>query len=135
MQDEQCVVESSVRVCVCVACHSQFEHKKLFCLETGIRPLFRYRNVFDEARPSHPGPGRFSCFRETTLSLGMLLCLEVKCTLDVDSSFHLVLLLHQVQLSRSTVWTISGLQEAARIYVHNLAAGFPTTPRWCEDQQ
>ena len=32
---------------------------------------------------------------------------------------------------RSTVWTISGLQEVA----HNLAASFPATPRLCEDQQ
>ena len=36
---------------------------------------------------------------------------------------------------RSTVWTISDLQEVVRIYAHNLAAGFPATPRWCEDQQ
>ena len=36
---------------------------------------------------------------------------------------------------RSTIWTISGLQEVVRIYVHNLAANFPATPRWCEDKQ
>ena len=33
-------------------------------------------------RPSHPRPDRFSCFRESTLSLGMLLRVEVRCTLD-----------------------------------------------------
>ena len=36
---------------------------------------------------------------------------------------------------RCTGWTISDLQEVVRIYVHNLAAGFPATSRWCEDQQ
>ena len=40
----------------------------------------------------------FSCFRESTLALGMLLRIEAAKTLDIDSSFHLVLLLHQVQL-------------------------------------
>ena len=65
------------------------------------------------------------------------------CTLDTDSSFHLVLLLHLVywwivlfqQSSNSTLWIISDLQEVVRIYAHSLAAGFPATPRWCEDQQ
>ena len=33
---------------------------------------------------------------ECTLSLGMLLRFEATYTLDIDSSFHLVLLLHQV---------------------------------------
>ena len=56
---------------------------------------FTYRNVLDEDRPSHPRLGRFSCFRESTLSLETLLHFEAMYTLDIDSSFHLVLL-HQV---------------------------------------
>ena len=55
-----------------------------------------YRNVFDEDRPSHPRPGRFSCSRLFTLLLGMLFHFEAMKTLDMDSSFHLVLIPHQV---------------------------------------
>ena len=29
----------------------------------------------------------------------------------------------------------TGLQEVVRLYAHNLAAGFPATPRWWEDQR
>ena len=36
---------------------------------------------------------------------------------------------------RSTVWTISDLHELVQIYAQYLAASFPATPRWCEDQQ
>ena len=43
-------------------------------------------------RPSHPRPGRSSCFPESTLSLGMLLRFEATYTFDIDSSFQLVLL-------------------------------------------
>ena len=67
---------------------SQFEPKKLFCLETEIRSWFQYRNVFDESRPSHPGPGRSSYFRESTLSVGILVDFEVTCTLDMNYSFR-----------------------------------------------
>ena len=70
---------------------------KLFRLETEIRSTFQYRNILDEDRPSHPRPGRFSYFRESTLLLGMLFHFEAMYALDVDSSYHLVLLLHQVK--------------------------------------
>ena len=75
---------------------SQFELKKLFRLKTEIRSRFHFRNVLDVRRPSHPRPDRSSCFQESTLSLGMLLQFDAICTLDIDSSFHLVLLLLQV---------------------------------------
>ena len=61
--------------------------------------------VLDEDRPSHPRPGRFSCFRESTLSLGALLRFEVTCTLNIDFSFHLVLLPKcEEELSFSTIF-------------------------------
>ena len=69
---------------------------KLFHLETEIRSKFQYRNDLDEDRPLHPRLGRFSYFWLSTLLLEMLLHFEAMYTLDIDSSFHLVLFLHQV---------------------------------------
>ena len=107
---------------------------KLFRIEIEIRSTFQYRNVLDEGRPSHSRPGRFACFRESTLSLGMLLRFEVTCTLDrffissgpssPSSAMKNCPFQKSSNPGRSTGWTISGIQEVVRIYVHNLAAGF-----------
>ena len=47
-------------------------------------------------RPSHPRLGRFSYSRLSTLLLEMLFHFEAMYTLDIDPSFHLILLLHKV---------------------------------------
>ena len=70
------------------------------------------------------------------LSLGVLFRTEAMKTLDVDNSFHLVLLLLQVwwrivlfqqssNQRRRRVWIISDFQEVARIFVYNYTASFP----------
>ena len=112
------------------------------CLETEIRSWFRYRNVFDEDRLSHPRLGQVSFFWESTLLLGMIIQLEVMWYSRHRFFISFVLLqvawrivLFHFKQRHSTVWIISDLQEVVWIYVHYLAASFPTTPRWCEEQQ
>ena len=61
-----------------------------------IRSRFQYRTVLDEDRLLRPGPGRFSCFRLSTLLLEMLFHFDAVGILDINSSSRLVLLLHQV---------------------------------------
>ena len=65
-----------------------------------IRSQHQHSNVFDDNRLSHPGLGRSSCFHGSILSRGMLLHFEVMCTVDIMSSCHEVLLLHQVSLMK-----------------------------------
>ena len=104
------------------------------------------RHEFFIPWPLHPRLGQFSCFRESALSLGMLLHFEAMCTLDKILhfiwSFFFIKCVEELSFfqqssnqRRSKIWIISGLQEGFRIYAHNLAAGFRATLRRCEDQQ
>ena len=81
-------------------------------LETEIRPCFQDRNVLDEDRPSHPRPGQYSCFRESSLSLAMLFHIEAMRTLDIDSSFQwsFFFIKCDEELSFSTIFTPASQQ-------------------------
>ena len=110
--------------------------KKLFGLEIKIGSRFQYRNVLDEDRPSHPRRDRFSCFRESTLSLVMLLHFEENVysrhrffiSSGPSSSSSVMKNCPFSTIKKTGVaaqfWTVSDLQEVVRTYVDNLAAGF-----------
>ena len=96
---------------------------------------FRYRDVFDEGRPSHQRLGRFS--RDVS-SLRAKVCSrhDVFISSGPSSSSSVMKNCPFFQQSsnrrRSTVWSISVVQEVLGISARILATSFPVHPRQSE---
>ena len=95
-------------------------------------PWFRYRNVLDEGRPSHPRPGRLSCFRGNVNSRHRFFTSSGPSSSSVMKNCPFSTIFKPAsEHSLDNFWSLGSCSNLCSY----LAAGFPATPRWCEDHQ